>query len=418
MKKKSFFGRWLQNSYILFLFAVLVSLIIWIYMSFSSPNTNTTVTVSDVPIQIELSSEAANQGLKVFTSSAPKASVTVTGTRTVLGLITENDLSVTGATGSINSVGNFTLPVTANKRSTLGNFSVTGCTPSTVNVNVDYFKEREIPLQDGITYEVEDGYYGSTTLSHTSITVSGPQTEVLGISKAVAKATISNRLKESRTVDAKIVLLDADDNEISTEYLEMSSKELKATVAVMPEKKVAVEPVFENLPSGLTITENMITVSPTEIQLAGKAETLKSLTAVKLEPIDFTTLKDQKYTFDKLAINLPEGCTNISNDTTATVTLDLSGMTSKTFTVDQFKVEQLSGDYKSEVTSKSIDVVVVGSKASIEKLTASQITAVIDTSASSGKTGSVQMPVTFRFSGVNDCWACGTYRANINITKK
>lgn len=418
MKKKSFFNRWLQNNYILFLFAVIISLIIWIYMSFSSPNTNTTVTVSDVSIQVDLSDAATNEGLKVFTTSTPKASVTVTGTRTVLGLVTENDLSVTAATGSINSVGNFTLPVTANKRSTLGNFSVTGCTPSTINVTVDYFKEREIQLQDGVSYEVEDGYFGSTTLAHTSVIVSGPQTEVLSISKAVAKATISNRLKESREVDAKIVLLDADENEISSDYLELSSTNLKATVTVQPEKKVKIEPSFENKPDGVVITDDMISVSPAEIQLAGSAETLKSLSSVKLETIDFSSLKNQKYTFDKLAINIPEGCKNISNDTTATVTLDLSGMVSKTFTVDQFKVEQLPGEYKSEVTSKSIDVLVVGSKASIEKLSASQITAVIDTSNSSGKTGSVEMPVTFRFSGVTDCWASGNYQANITITKK
>ena len=51
MKKQSLFGRWMQKNYVLFLFAVLVSLVIWIYMSFNSSDVNTTFTINDVPVQ-------------------------------------------------------------------------------------------------------------------------------------------------------------------------------------------------------------------------------------------------------------------------------------------------------------------------------------------------------------------------------
>ena len=81
-------------------------------------------------------------------------------------------------------------------------------------------------------------------------------------------------------------------------------------------------------------------------------------------------------------------------------------------------MEGLPEDYTYEVTSKSINVTVIGPKEDINKLTQKNITAVIDTSNSSGKTGSVEMPVTFRFSGVKTCWAYGTYHANVTISKK
>ena len=54
----------------------------------------------------------------------------------------------------------------------------------------------------------------------------------------------------------------------------------------------------------------------------------------------------------------------------------------------------------------------------IEKLQASDITAVIDTSNAAGKTGSVEMPVTFRFKTGTSCWAYGTAQANVTIIKK
>ena len=126
---------------------------------------------------------------------------------------------------------------------------------------------------------------------------------------------------------------------------------------------------------------------------------------------------NEKKTFSALAINIPEKCKNISNNATAKVTLDLSGLSKKTFDVDTFKVEGLSSDFKAEVTSKSISVTVIGPESELSDLSADSITAQIDVTDSNLKTGSVEMPVTFKFSGVNGCWAYGSYRANLNISE-
>lgn len=418
MKKNSLFHRILQSNHILFIFAVIISLIIWIYMSFISSNNDTTIIVGEIPIQIELSEEARDLGLQVFLTGEPKASVTVSGNRTILGLVNENDFTVTAAASSINSTGNYTLPVSAVKRSTAGNFQITNAAPSTISVTVDYFKESEFQIQDGIIYYVEDGYFGSASLSYNTITISGPQSEILKIKKVMARANISNALKQTQDVDANIVLLDENNNELSSKLLNLSFDTVKATVTVLPEKNVAIKPVFINKPEGLQITEDMIRIEPSEILLAGPEDVLSKIQEVALEPIDFSTLKNEKIDFDDLSINIPENCRSIGNYTTARVSLDLSGLSTKTLTVDKFLVEGLSDGYESEMTSKSIRVNVIGAKEEIEKLTAAQVTAVIDTSDYSGKIGSVEMPVGFRFNKAVTCWAYGTYQANVIISSK
>ena len=186
----------------------------------------------------------------------------------------------------------------------------------------------------------------------------------------------------------------------------------------MPEKNVPVEPVFVNKPEGLQLSSDQISVTPSELLLAGPESSLKSIKSVQLDAIDFSKVKNEKIGFDELGINIPENCKNISNYATAKVTLDLSKYKDKSFTVDNFIVEGLSDEYTSDVTSKSISVTLIGEQADLDKIKASQITAVIDTSNASGKTGSVEMPVTFRINGVNSCWAYGSYQANITITKK
>ncbi|MBQ2442911.1 MAG: hypothetical protein II498_06160 [Ruminococcus sp.] len=415
MKKRSLSQLIFSKNYVIFILAVIISIGIWTYMSLNSSN-DTTVTISNVPIQMDLSESSRNLGLQIFTDEKQTASVTVTGNRTILGSVTESDLTVTAAASSVNSSGNFTLPVSAAKKNLSSNFQITGSTPSSVSVMVDYYKESTFQIQDKILFGVADGYYGATSLPYNSITISGPQTEVMKIKQVAAVASVEDNLLETTDVEADIVLYDENGNELSQKLLTMSFRTLTATISVLTEKSVKVEAGYVNKPSGLDLT-NLVEIHPSGILLAGPDDVMKTLVSVKTEEIDFSTLSDEAVTFNTLAINIPEKCKNISNNATAQVKIDLSGMTKKTFDVDTFKVEGLSSAYKAEVTSKNISVTVIGPKSEIESLDADKITATISATGTAVKTGSVEMPVTFRFDGASSCWAYGKYTANLNISE-
>ena len=414
MKKLSLTQKILEKNYVIFIISILISIGIWMYMSVNSTN-DTTVTVSNIPIQMELSDSAKELGLQVFTGDQTMASVTVTGNRATLGQVTESDLTVTASANSVSTTGNYTLPVSAAKTNPSSNFQISNSTPSSINVVVDYFKENSFSIQDGVVFNVKEGYYGATSMAYNQITISGPQTEVMKIKKVVARANVSGELTESVDVNAEIVLFDENDNELPKKLLTMSFDTIVVNINVLPEKTVPLKPVFINKPSGLEITEDMIKLEPSEILIAGPADALDNVKYVNIEAIDFSTLKNEKATFDALSIEVIDSCKNISNTSTATVTLDLSSMVVKQFDVETFVVDGLSSEYKSEVTSKSVTVTVVGPKSEIEAMTADQITAVIDTKDAKGKVGSVQMPVSFKFSSATSCWAYGKYMANLTI---
>ena len=392
MKKLSLTQRILQKNYLLLIIAVLISFGIWIYMSMNSTS-DTTVTVNDVPIQIEISDSAKELGLQVFCEDDSKASVTVSGMRTMLGQISEADLLVTASAGSISTTGNHTLSVSATKANPSSNFQIVSCAPSQINVVVDYLKESTFDIQEDITYKVKDGYNGSVTLANNQVTISGPTTEVLKIKKVMAKADIHKNL------------------------LTLSSNTVDAHIEVVHEKTVPLEPVFMNKPSGLTLTEDMIKIEPSEIKIGGSQDALDNIKSVNLEAIDFSKISNQKIVLKDISIDVPDTCKNISDTSTATVTLDLRGMTSKKFDVENFSVEGLPSGYSCEVTSKTISVTVIGPKDEVEALKADDIVAVIDAKSISGKVGSVDMPVTFKFSTSKSCWAYGEYKANVTITE-
>lgn len=418
MSKKRFsLNSLLQNNKFVLIVAILVSVAIWVYMSMGSSN-DTTVTVANIPIQIELPEDASDNGLQVFSGGDQTASVTVSGNRAIIGSISESDITVSASATMIDTSGEYDLNVVAVKTNPSANFTIQqNITPSTVKVYVDYLRESTFDIQDSVVYKVEDGYYASTSLSLDSVIISGPQSKITEISKVSAVAEVKGTINKSTETNCQLRLYDRDNKEISSDLLTMSVTNVDATISVLPEKTVDVIPSFINKPEGLVITDDMIKIEPATITLAATKDVLDETDSVKLESIDFTTLKNNVFTVDNLGINIPSDSKNISNASVAKFTLDLSSFESETFTVDKFTTEGLSSEYKADITQNSLSVTIIGPKSQIDSLSSDDITAVIDTKDYKGTTGSVQMPVKIKINGANSCWAYGSYKANLTISQ-
>lgn len=417
-KKKLSLNKLFQNNKFLIILSLVISTITWVYMSMGTTN-DTTVTISNIPIQIELPDQLVNNGLQVFSDTEQTATVTVTGSRAVLGSISTKDITVTAATNGIDSAGTYQISLSAVKTNPSANFQIISTvTPSNVNVIVDYLRETSFPIQENVVYKVADGYYASTSLASKNITVSGPQTEIAKIAKVSASAELDGILDDSTSATADILLYDKSGNRISTDLLKMEFGTVEASISVLPEKTVKVVPEFINKPEGLNLGDDMLSVEPSEILLAGPKKVLDNTKSIKLESIDFATLSNKRYEYNDQGINIPTDCKNISNSTAAKVVLDLSSLSKKTYTVNSFKVSGLSSEYKADVTQTNMSVTVIGSKKELENLKSSDIECIIDTSDQSGTVGSVQMPVTFKLKGTSTCWVSGSYKANITISEK
>ena len=417
-KKKLSLNKLFQNNKFLIILSLVISTITWVYMSMGTTN-DTSVTISNIPIQIELPDQLVNNGLQVFSDTEQTATVTVTGSRAVLGSISTKDITVTAATNGIDSAGTYQISLSAVKTNPSANFQIISTvTPSNVNVIVDYLRETSFPIQENVVYKVADGYYASTSLASKNITVSGPQTEIAKIAKVSASAELDGILDDSTSATADILLYDKSGNRISTDLLKMEFGTVEASISVLPEKTVKVVPEFMNKPEGLNLGDDMLSVEPSEILLAGPKKVLDNTKSIKLESIDFATLSNKRYEYNDQGINIPTDCKNISNSTAAKVVLDLSSLSKKTYTVDSFKVSGLSSEYKADVTQTNMSVTVIGSKKELENLKSSDIDCIIDTSDQSGTVGSVQMPVTFKLKGTSTCWVSGSYKANITISEK
>ena len=417
-KPKFSFQGLLRNNKFIFLLSVLISVCLWVAMSFGAES-GTTRTITDIPISISLSKEAEDSGLQIFSGNDETASVTVSGNRVGLGSVTKDDIIVIAQTANaINTVGTFTLSLSPSKVNPASDFTITSQpSPSVITVYVDYFREKTFNIVDNVVYQVENNYYAATTLSSTTVTISGPQSEIAKIDTVSVADKLEGTINSDKHLNLPIKLYDSSGYEVSSNLLTMSVENVDADITVLPEKTVNLQPTFKNKPSGFNIENGAISVNPSSILIAGPHSAVDDINFINLDQIDFSSLTNEKMTFDVNVI-LPKDCRNLSNKNTAKVTLDFSNLTSKTFTVTDFSVKGLESGYTSKVSTQKLDVTVIGPESQISDLSDSDVKAIIDTSSADGKTGSVSMPVSISISGADGCWAYGTYDANLTISKK
>lgn len=408
-----------KNNKFLLIFSFLMACVLWLFFSQNS-GVESTAAISDIPISIQLSDQAKDDGLVIFTGADTKATVQISGNRLTLGTVTKEDIQVVAeqAANTILTPNTYSLELTA-KNNSVKTFKIESVSPQFASVYVDRYSQKMLDIQDKIEYKVDPTYFAaSPILSTDKITVSGPQTEVLKVASAEVIGTVDGILTSTYKNDYKVILYDAAGGEIKNELITTSVDSVTVTISVLPKKKLPLEATFTNVPDGFN-TDDLAVLKPVEIEIAGPEDTIGKLESVELEPIDFSEISPANTTFTR-AVDLPNGCKNISNITQVEVTLDLSGYSTTRLTVSKFNFKNIQSGFTATPTTSSIDVTIVGPDNVVEDLSGSDLSAVIDLqSLGQDFVGSTEVPVTIEVTGEKRCWAYSRikYTANISVSK-
>lgn len=411
-----------SNNKTLMLFSLVIAIISWMFFSQTATDNVMEITLNDVPITIQLSDEALEDGLQVFTRDNLIASVKVSGNRLNIGRLTKDDVSVVGTvSGGLTFANNYTLTIDAKKNSASANidFDIVSCTPRNMNVYIDRSNEKEYPvIYDTIKMQVDDTYFTSTIPSPDKVTISGPAEKIKEIGKVNVITDLTDRgtLTESINFTDKLVVYDQSGDEMDLEqnFLTLSVESVEVNVEIMPKKELRIIPSFENFPSGIAIDE-ICKVSLDTISVAGPADVLEDLETVRLEAIDFRTLSNKKHTFT-MDVELPQDCKNISSITSVDVIVDLSEYEVKTFKVSDFKVKNSLSNLNVKVDTSEIEVKVVAPKGKFDDLEEANIEAIVDMKGRESL-GTMSVPLTFNVNDIDGAWVTGIdYEVTITVT--
>ena len=416
-------GLFYNNKFVLIL-SVIIAFIIWVALAFNDTE-HFPKRINEVPISVQLSDEAQQQGLTVYSpTKTDTVSVTISGNTLIVNQIRSSDIEVVPMSVSqITAPGDYKIALMGKNVSALSSFEFVNIYPSEWTVHVDRAAKKSFPIKLPANMDKIDtsGYYSPGPTADTeSVTISGPETEVNKIDHvSIDYSAGSTALTETKSVQAPLVLYDSSGNVITpSHYVTMSISQVNVTIQVQPKKTVKVRPTFTNQPAGLQMDQDSaFTVTPGTIEIAGPKDTLSKISEVSLEAIDFSQINTTHNSFNQQISQLPTGCTNLSSGTTAQVTLkNMSQYTSKEITITNFTKMNVPDGMTAAMETKSLTVSIVGKESDIATLTDSNITAAVDFS-NVQETGTTNAPVSIKIGGNKNCWAYGAYQASVTLSK-
>ena len=396
--------------------SLVAALAIWLYMT-ATQEEEIDVTLSGVQVVFAGEEDLqATRGLVITDVSTRTVDVTVRGTRLNIGSLAASDVQAVIDVSRFNSTSNSTQSYNLVYPDGVDASAVrvVRSSPSTISFQVTRMDDKIVPVDAAFTGSVAEGYMlGDIEYEPRSITVSGPQSVLETIDRVYVEVELMD-LDATRTVEAPFTLRDADGNEIAKDGLEFDFDTVTVTIPISKVKDV---PIYVNLieGAGATRENTSITLSESSITIAGDAATVDGINRIEVGPVDLTSFE---LTYEgTLDVVLPNGVENISGIEEVDVSLEVTGLAVRDFTVTNISDTGLPEGYSAELVTHSLTVRIRGPQDALANLNSSNIRAVADLSNTTAS-GTMDIPnVQIVIDGALNCGAVGTYRLTYNISR-
>lgn len=275
------------------LISVLFTIVLWLVCN-SIGNPTTSRTFYNVPVKLENTDTITESGrvYEVLDKSDVINRVTIRGPRSVVNDMTESDIVATADVDNISSLDTVSIKVTTD----INQDQLNSITPSsdTVRLHIENKKIKTMALSTKIVGEVSDGcMLGNVTTEQNLVRISGPESVVNSVTKAVAEVAVTGFTSDIST-NAEVRLYDADGNEVKHANLTQNIKSVGVQVSILQTKDVPL--VFHT--QGETVYgyqfTGKVTADPEIIQISGKSSVLKNVESIEFpaEVLDMTGQKD------------------------------------------------------------------------------------------------------------------------------
>lgn len=414
-----------KNNFKTLILSVIFAIIIWFAVSIQLfPNVHDHI--DGIAVTAEPTSYMQRENLQI-TDFKQDVSIQILGKRYVIGTLTAEDFTASLDLSGITSPGTHTVDVNVNMVQPNSDFQIIS-NNLTASVEVERIISKEIALEvntnsvnvaDGLQIQTDD-----ITLSSSSVLISGEQSLVNSVAKAVVEPLFNGVLTETARINGTLAIYDADGMKIQTNDLEYQSDNYTVTIPVYRVKTLPLN-ISMNYPSNFNKFSIKYSIFPKEITIAAPADdmSIENLERIDVGEIDLRdiTYRDLQNSI-RLPISLADGYKNLSGIGTAQVTfedIDSYGRLEVSVSTENFMI--LNGDpsYDYSFVTSQIDVTAVGPSYIIKNLSSDDILGTVNLLGTPAELGVKNVTVSIRVAGQNNtAWITGDYRIDIMIKEK
>lgn len=406
-------GRLKESRWVFILLSVILAIVFWLYVR-ASVDPMGTATFHNIQVEVTGTNVLTSQGLTVAGLSTERVEVQVeapTSVLTNLRRFRENivvKLDVSRCVEGENRMEWWpTLPTNFN----VDDVVIREQSPAAILVTVEKLYSQTFDVEFQLSGQVAKGYQmGTPAIEPEQVIVSGSVEQVSQVAK-VAAILEDSELDERFAGDLPLTLLDQEGNSLDDLEVTLSSETAYVVVPVVVTKEVD---LTVNLIPGGGATKAKVDVEPKSIIVSGAQTDVEALSEISLGSVNLSDVVGTN-TFS-FPIALDPSLNNESGLDTATVTVRVEGLSTRTFTVDNIITTLPPSGYTAEVVTQSIQVVVRGPEADLEAIDVSQLQVVADLSSVTSL-GASRVRARVYLNGTSTVGVIGEYTVAVDISR-
>ena len=400
-----------DNKILWMIVSLLLSFLAWAYIS-STEDTSVERIFTGVPVVFQGAEELrSSRGLIITDASADTVTVKVSGSRASIGNLHAADLTAVVDVSGISQVRDMTVSYTVRfpDNVNMSGVEVHSKTPETIEFSVVQENSKTVEVKGVFTGSVAEGYtVDPIVVEPASVTLYGPASELDQIDSACVYIDRQNVSATIGPLNSEFVLLDADGSTIRPASVTSSQTSVTVTVPVLMNKELALKVnLVEG--SGATADNTVVEIEPKTIQVAGSTATLENMNQLVIGTVDLTDFAET--TTITFPITLDNNIRNLTGTTEATVTVTVTGMETKKFTVTNITITGGAGEL--QTTQK--EIVVRGTAEDLAEITADNIHIVADLTEYASATGTIEVPARVYVDGFEKAGAVGDYTVSVTL---
>ena len=391
--------------------SLLLSFLAWAYIS-TTEDTSVERIFTGVPVVFQGAEELRiSRGLIITDASADTVTIKVSGSRASIGNLHATDLTAVVDVSGISQVRDMTVSYTVRfpDNVNMSGVEVHSKTPETIEFSVVQESSKTVEVKGVFTGSVAEGFtVDPIVVEPASVTLYGPASELNTIDSACVYIDRQNVSATIGPLSSEFVLLDANGSTVHPASVASSQTSVTVTVPVLMNKELALKVnLVEG--SGATADNTVVEIEPKTIQVAGSTATLENLNQLVIGTVDLTDFAET--TTVTFPITLDNNLRSLTGTTEATVTVTVSGMETKKFTVTNITVTGGSGEL--QTTQK--EIVVRGTAEDLAEITADNIRIVADLTEYASATGTIEVPARVYVDGFEKAGAVGDYTVSVTL---
>ncbi len=379
--------------------SILIAIVLWVYVVSVNGSVKDVKYRSLVPTFVGLTELTTSKNLMVVGDYS--VTVEISAKRNDIISLNASDIKVEVDVSKVNSAGTYELPYTITLPSP--QYTLKNKYPQKLLVKFDEEDINLVPIKLNTDELAADGYVvdkNGITMNPKELKIFGLQENVdrisyaqINIAQKGLKSTISGKMEYS--------FYDVDGNLLKSSSVEADADAIDVTIPILKTKTV---PLALEIQGGDTFKKYVdYSIEPATIQVAGDESAIEQLSSITIGSVNISEISQK--TERNFTITMPDGIINLSGDISAAADISLNGLkmkTVKTSLIELINTYTLPAGYKIRPLTTSLNVNILGTAETLEKVNSSNVRAIADLQSTVLSRGTHPISVRIQVDGVND----------------